>query len=298
MHRKAPKISLVSKQAGIKSDYGTRIKNNFQAEPFQYDFQGDSNKAVNIVNNKVSRASNGGLKKFLDPSSVSALTEVLLVNVMHFKSDWQNSFESETTKEDFQRTFGGPIQVDMMYGDFTNLGYSSREANNGAAQIVAIPFEDENYHMVLVLPSQERGNRGLSEFVAKDLKNLMPTIMDSESLPKTEAAVELPKFNIKTKVDLSSTLRKINGLDHMLSEEANFSRMTTTPVKVDEINHMAVIDVNQNGVEASAATGISIVFKSAFTPDLFIQFNRPFLFFIVEKSTKMILFAGKVENPN
>ena len=102
----------------------------------------------------------------------------------------------------------------------------------------------------------------------------------------------------------------------MLSEEANFSRMTTTPVKVDEINHMvnlllrkncielnlnffqAVIDVNQNGVEASAATGISIVFKSAFTPNLFIQFNRPFLFFIVEKSTKMILFAGKVENPN
>ena len=168
--------------------------------------------------------------------SVSALTEVLLVNVMHFKSDWQNSFESETTKEDFQRTFGGPIQVDMMYGDFTNLGYSSREANNGAAQIVAIPFEDENYHMVLVLPSQERGNRGkifsihpflffypvndyfylpfvgLSEFVAKDLKNLMPTIMDSESLPKTEAAVELPKFNIKTKVDLSSTLRKVRLL--------------------------------------------------------------------------------------
>ena len=56
------------KQAGIKSSYGTRIKNNFQAEPFQYDFQGDSNRAVNIVNNKVSRASNGGLKQFLDPS--------------------------------------------------------------------------------------------------------------------------------------------------------------------------------------------------------------------------------------
>ena len=92
--------------------------------------------------------------------SVSALTEVLLVNVMHFKSDWQKSFESETFKEDFQRTFGGSVKVDMMYGDFTNLGYSSREANNGAAQIVAIPFEDENYHMVLVLPSQERGNRG------------------------------------------------------------------------------------------------------------------------------------------
>ena len=59
---------LFIEKAGIKSDYGTRIKNNFQAEPFQYNFQGDANKAVNIVNNKVARASNGGLKKFLDQS--------------------------------------------------------------------------------------------------------------------------------------------------------------------------------------------------------------------------------------
>ena len=88
--------------------------------------------------------------------SVSALTEVLLVNVMHFKSDWQKSFESETSQEDFQRTRGGPVKVDMMYGDLTNVGY----IRTNKAQILAIPFEDENYHMVLVLPSQERGNRG------------------------------------------------------------------------------------------------------------------------------------------
>ena len=49
----------------------------------------------------------------------------------------------------------------------------------------------------------------LSKFVATDLKNLMPTIMDSQSLPKTEAALELPKFSIKTKVDMASTLRKV-----------------------------------------------------------------------------------------
>ena len=60
----------------------------------------------------------------------------------------------------------------------------------------------------------------------------------------------------------------------------------------------AVIHVNQNGVEASEATGISNLFNSAVTPDLLVSFNRPFLFFIVEKSTKMILFAGKMENPN
>ena len=73
---------------------------------------------------------------------------------MHFKSDWQKSFDSETFKEDFQRSNGIPTKVDMMYGEFGDLGYL--QTNNGA-QIVALPFEDQNYQMVLVLPS---GNKG------------------------------------------------------------------------------------------------------------------------------------------
>ena len=42
-----------------------------------------------------------------------------------------------------------------------------------------------------------------------DLKNDMPTIMNSQSLPKTAGALELPKFKVKTKVDMASTLRKV-----------------------------------------------------------------------------------------
>ena len=60
----------------------------------------------------------------------------------------------------------------------------------------------------------------------------------------------------------------------------------------------AVMDVNTEGVEAAAATGISIIPYSAFIEDLNIDFNRPFAYFIVEKSTFMILFAGIMENPD
>lgn len=57
------------------------------------------------------------------------------------------------------------------------------------------------------------------------------------------------------------------------------------------------MDVNQNGVEASAATGISIIPYSFFIPEITVTFDRPFLFFIVEKSTQMIQFSGIVNNP-
>ena len=40
-----------------------------------------------------------------------------------------------------------------------------------------------------------------------------------------------------------------------------------------------------------------IVPYSAFAEELIVDFNRPFFYFIVEKSTNMILFAGIVDNP-
>lgn len=58
-----------------------------------------------------------------------------------------------------------------------------------------------------------------------------------------------------------------------------------------------VVDVNPSGVEAAAATGITISLYSAFIPDHEVFVNRPFLFFIVEKPTKMVLFGGIVHDP-
>jgi serine protease inhibitor len=58
-----------------------------------------------------------------------------------------------------------------------------------------------------------------------------------------------------------------------------------------------VLDLTAGGVEAAAATGISITLYSAFNPDLQLTVDRPFLHFIVEKPTNMILFAGYVNDP-
>ena len=57
------------------------------------------------------------------------------------------------------------------------------------------------------------------------------------------------------------------------------------------------MDVTQKGIEASAATGISVQLYSAFGPEIILTFDRPFLFFVVEKPTKVILFSGVVKNP-
>lgn len=59
----------------------------------------------------------------------------------------------------------------------------------------------------------------------------------------------------------------------------------------------AIVSVDEKGVEAVGATGLSITLYSAFEPDIKIDVNRPFAFFIVNKSNGIILFAGKIKNP-
>lgn len=58
--------------------------------------------------------------------------------------------------------------------------------------------------------------------------------------------------------------------------------------------HQAVLKVDEKGTEAAAATTIEIMPMSL--PDT-LKLNRPFLVFIVEDSTKSILFMGKITNP-
>jgi serine protease inhibitor len=42
---------------------------------------------------------------------------------------------------------------------------------------------------------------------------------------------------------------------------------------------------------------VTIVLKSSFVSEE-VRLTRPFLFYIVDKRTKSVLFAGRLENPN
>jgi serpin B len=66
---------------------------------------------------------------------------------------------------------------------------------------------------------------------------------------------------------------------------------------VGDIIQKAVIEVNEEGTEASAATAVKISIRSA--PQQFTA-NRPFMFFLMskyEKNKSLILFSGTVNNP-
>ena len=59
----------------------------------------------------------------------------------------------------------------------------------------------------------------------------------------------------------------------------------------------ALMTVDEVGVEATGATGVSITLYAFFPADVELVLDEPFLVFIVNRNKKTILFAGKVEDP-
>ena len=62
-------IKFIEK-SNLRASYGTQIKRDFGAEPYQWNFAKDPQKAKNVVNAKVAKTSNGALKRFLEPGMV------------------------------------------------------------------------------------------------------------------------------------------------------------------------------------------------------------------------------------
>lgn len=83
------------------------------------------------------------------------------------------------------------------------------------------------------------------------------------------------------------------------SGHGGFGNMVSEDACVSEVKHRACVAVDEDGTEAAAATVVMISKGLSMAPKNPIKFHldEPFLFWIVETNSRMILFAGKVYDP-
>lgn len=107
----------------------------------------------------------------------------------------------------------------------------------------------------------------------------------------------MPKFKIDFKKGMKDDLISL-GASAPFSDFANFTEISQNEgLKVSSVIHQTFIDVNENGTEAAAATGVVVNVRSVRPNAIDFVVNRPFMFIIHEKIFNTVLFIGKYVQP-
>ena len=150
-------------------------------------------------------------------------------------------------------------------------------------EIVALNYTNTDFRMLFILPEKCVKNISLGDL---DFETL-----DSK-LTSTELSLKLPKFKIEFEAELVKTFESL-GVKEIFGA-ANFQEMIDREdVRVDSILHKAVVEVQEEGAEAAAATAV-IVTRSG---ERIIEFDQPFLFIIQDVNHKIPLFMGRIVDP-
>jgi serpin B len=241
------------------------------------------------------------IQDLLPPGSVDTSTRLVITNAVYFKGAWVKQFDAAETQEaDFMVTPGvvptaTTTRVQMMQRIDRDAVFGYTETDQ--FQVLRMPYAHESgkqLSMIVLLP------KGTTLEAVEDSLDTLDLASLRTSLPTGRVDVYFPKFRLETSYSLRGTLTDM-GMPLAFSDAADFSGMDgSTDLSISDVVHKAFVDVNEEGTEAAAATGV-IIAATGFMPAEPVPVFRadhPFLFLIVDDETGNILFMGRVVNPN
>ncbi|MDD2803945.1 MAG: serpin family protein [Elusimicrobiales bacterium] len=272
-------------------DYLRALKKFYSGEGKNTDFRGRTEAARKDINSWTAAKTKGRIKELFPADSLDALTRLVLVNAVYFKGAWQTPFKKDMTFEaDFTKTGGEKVKVSMMSAPGTR---DAEYTENDEFQAVRLAYKGGGLAMLVLLPREGKSPADLE-------KGLDGAKLDEirKSLGKEKVRVFLPKFSFSSGFKLNAALAGL-GMPTAFTEKADFSGMDgTKSLYIQNAFHKAFVEVSEEGTEAAAATGVAMGLKSMPMGIMTFRANRPFLFFIEDPKSGLLLFMGRMEDPS
>lgn len=246
-----------------------------------------------IIDNWGRTESEGFLESFYTDGD--AYSYFLVGNIQYFKSGWVTPFdETETADATFHNEDGTESTVKMM----KNKGRFFKKASNKDFLAVRLPYGNEAFSMIVILPRTDIDN--CIEAVAQR-KDALVDLAKEQGLEGNHL-LRLPRFDVSYQVGRFRELMLELGVSDVFDgDRADFSGMfDLSGLRAIYPNPYATgfvqscrIAVDEKQTEA--ASGYYVVAHSGEEEDPYeIVFDRPFLFLISERSTGMPVFMGRV----
>ncbi len=275
---------------GFLDEFLKLTRENYGAGLRQVDFETDLEGARQRINGWVEGETRGKIKDLIPRGLLNELTRLVLTNAIYFKARWACTFDEEATREKpFTLLDGKKVNVPMMrqtdrfgYGEYAEL------------KVLELPYVRHELSMVVMLPAAVDGLPKLEK--ALDIQDLNGWLKELRS---TRVEVEMPRFRITSKFSLGGALQSMGMTDAFSPRRADLSGMNgRRDLFIQAALHKAYVDVDEQGTEAAAATGIVAGITAAPPVQRPKQFHadHPFLFLIRDNRSGTILFLGRVVN--
>jgi serpin B len=273
----------------IAPDYITLLKTRYAAEVFQQ-------ATLDDVNGWVARKTADMIPHMLDQLDPNA--SATLIDAVYFKARWASAFDKKLTKDEaFHLDRTQQADVPMM-----NQGGSFSLVSRGGYRAVRLDYEVGDLGLVIVLPDDVDGAAAVARRLdANTLTELFAALRDGKA--RKPVALAVPRFKSEYKANLVEPFRQMGMRKAFEPGAADFSGMTKPGqgrLYLSTILHRAVIDVTEESTEAAAATAVVIprtsVAPVATQPEPF-RVDHPFLFYLVDDTTGLILFQGRISDP-
>lgn len=272
----------------IRDDYIRALSESGLGDVFQVPFDSSTVEQVNQwINEKTDHMIPVIAEHFSDE------TAFCLVNAIRFHANWAAPYGRHKLHDDIFIAADGSKQAVTMMVDEYGHTYLSDEYAEG----FIVEYEGENYSFAALLPKE---GMTTEEYLAKLTPERMYKTLSESVRTDAEVIKGLPEFKYDFGVALNETLKKIGISRAFMMKGADFSGITDDPagLYLSNVLHKTFIEVTPFGTSAGAGTleEWAVAACAQILEPKRIILNRPFVYLIFDRQTKLPMFIGTVNS--
>ena len=260
----------------LQKDYGALVETLRFSDPA----------TVRAINNWCSENTEGKITEIVDRLTPGDV--MFILNALYFNAPWEEKFDPSLTAKAEFRGVSATRQVDMM----ARKGRYNYTEFQGC-QMIELPYLGSSYSMFVVLPPENMKIESMLPYVNENVYKQALSM-----LAPSEVRFKMPKVKMETEMILNDVLMGM-GVRTAFTGTADFKGISETgPLAVSQVKQKCYIDIAESGTEAAAVTSIGVRLTSV-RPEIDLKVmtvDRPYVFFIADKESDDVLFAGKIVN--
>ncbi|KAF2905708.1 hypothetical protein ILUMI_00467 [Ignelater luminosus] len=285
----------IMKSYSLETTFEEVVTNIFSSEIESVNFDLLSTEIANKINKWIEMKTDANFKNIISPDSLKSDIQLVAVNAVCFKGKWLDGFVKHATRVDsFFVANEEKVDCYMMY---VNRQFKYKVNEDLDAEILELPYMNENVSMVIILP---RSKNGITDLEHK-LMNIDLSIL-TQNVLRVRVKVHLPKFKIEGTVDMKPILKEMS-LDMVFDPvKANLSGISTNSERlcVNEIIQKVIIEVNEEGSGVALSEDeVPVITYCGKRPLPEFTADHPFMVLLQVNygQSANIIFCGKVLRP-